>query len=159
VDTIDDDRSYRDAEATLGRSGRRLALIGIVPFVVLALWLYGIAPDHPWRQGTILLLTTYGAIVLSFLGGIRWGIALLAREGDRQRDITLSIVPPVIGWIAVMVPPPLTYVFLAAAFAAQGAWDSLTLTPETVPAWYRRVRIQLTILVVAALVVAFVATS
>ena len=68
-------------------------------------------------------------------------------------------MPPLIGWIAVIVPPPLTFVFLAVAFAAQGAWDSLTLTPETVPAWYRRVRIQLTILVVAALVVAFVATS
>jgi hypothetical protein len=158
VDSFDDDRTD-PAAAMLARTGRMLALLGFVPFAVLALWLYGIAPDHPWRQGTILLLTTYAAIVLSFLGGIRWGLALLAREGEGGRDINLSILPPLMGWIAVIVPPPLTFVFLAVAFAAQGAWDSLTLTPERVPAWYRRVRIQLTILVVAALVVAFVATS
>ena len=159
MDSSEEDRTAGDAEAKLARTGRMLALIGFVPFAVLALWLYGIAPGHPWRQGTILLLTTYGAVVLSFLGGIRWGLALFVREGHRERDIILSIVPPLTGWIAVIVPPPLTFVFLAVAFAAQGAWDSLTLTPEAVPSWYRRVRIQLTLLVVAALVVAFVATS
>ena len=55
-----------------------------------------------------------------------------------------------------MVPAPLAFVLLAVAFAAQGAWDSLTLTPDAAPAWFRRIRIRMTILVVAALVVAFV---
>ena len=78
-------RTDRHAEATLAaRLGRMLALAGFVPFAVLAFWLYGIAPDHPWRQGTIILLTAYGAVVLSFLGGIRWGLALLGRDGERR---------------------------------------------------------------------------
>ena len=64
--------------------------------------------------------------MLSFLGGIRWGLAILARDGERRRDMILSIVPPLIGWIALIAPPPLVFVFLAVAFAAQGAWDSLT---------------------------------
>ena len=72
----------RDAEADAGlaRIGRMLAFAGFLPFAVLALWLYGIAPDHPWRQGTIVLLTGYAAVVLSFLGGIRWGLAVLAQR-------------------------------------------------------------------------------
>ena len=54
-----------------------LVFAGFIPFAALALWLYGVAPDHPWRQGTIVLLTGYAAVVLSFLGGIRWGLSLL----------------------------------------------------------------------------------
>ena len=57
------------------------------------------------------------------------------------------------------MPVPLAFVLLAVAFAAQGAWDSLTLTAAAAPDWFRRLRIQMTVLVVAALVVAFVATS
>jgi hypothetical protein len=155
--------AHGDIETTRGagakRLGRTLALASFVPFAVLALWLYGIAPDHPWRPGTIVLLTGYGAIILSFLGGLRWGIALTDRAGESRRDLMLGVVPPLLGWSAILVPPPLTFVLLAVAFAAQGAWDSLTLTSDAVPAWFRRLRIQMTVLVVAALVVAFVATS
>ena len=46
-----------------------------LPFAVLAVWLYMIAPDHPWRGETIYLLKAYAALILSFLGGIHWGIA------------------------------------------------------------------------------------
>ena len=151
--------SEKASGAGATRLGRTLALAGFVPFAVLAFWLYGIAPDHPWRQGTIVVLTAYGAVILSFLGGMRWGIALGGRDGESQRDLMLGVVPPLIGWSAILVPPPLTFVLLAVAFAAQGAWDSLTLTPAAVPDWFRRLRIQMTVLVVAALVVAFVATS
>jgi hypothetical protein len=145
--------------ASAARLGRTLVLAGFIPFAALAFWLYGIAPDHPWRHGTIVLLTAYGAVILSFLGGIRWGIALTSRGGNGQRDFILGVVPPLAGWVAILVPVPLAFVLLAVAFAAQGAWDSLTLTAPAAPDWFRRLRIQMTILVVAALVVAFVATS
>ena len=150
---FDDARTDAPDDATAARLGRILVLAGFIPFAALALWLYGIAPDHPWRQGTIILLTGYGAVVLSFLGGIRWGLAL--RRHDGEADLILGIVPPLVGWIAIVVPAPLNFVLLAVAFAAQGAWDSLTLTSG----WFRRIRIRMTLLVVAALVVAFVATS
>jgi hypothetical protein len=153
----DDGQNEKGAKATW--PGRTLALAGFIPFAALAFWLYGIAPDHPWRQGTIVALTAYGAVILSFLGGMRWGIALAGRSGESRRDIMLGAIPPLVGWSAILVPPPLTFVLLAVAFAAQGAWDSLTLTSDAVPDWFRRMRIQTTVLVVAALVVAFVATS
>lgn len=145
--------------ASAARLVRTLVLAGFIPFAALAFWLYGIAPDHPWRHGTIVLLTTYGAVILSFLGGIRWGVALAARAGSGQRDLFLGVVPPLAGWAAILMPVPLAFVLLAVAFAAQGAWDSLTLTAPAAPDWFRRLRIQMTVLVVAALVVAFVATS
>jgi hypothetical protein len=147
------------AEESLARLGRRLALAGFVPFAVLALWLYGIAPDHPWRHATIVLLTGYAAVMLSFLGGIRWGIATLAHDGARPRDLWLGILPLLVGWLAPLAGPPVVFVLLAAAFAAQGAWDALTLPPGAAPDWFRRTRVRMTLLTVAALVLAFVATS
>ncbi len=153
------DEREQPAEDQFARTGRYLALLGFMPFMIMALWLYGIASDHPWRQSTITLLTGYAAVMLSFLGGIRWGLALLGKSEDRQGHLILSIVPPLIGWLALITAPPLVFVFLAVAFAAQGAWDSLTLPPDAVPDWFRRTRIQMTLLVVAMLVIAFVATS
>lgn len=155
----DDAPGGTSVDAAAERLGRVLVFAGFIPFAALAFWLYGIAPDHPWRQGTIVLLTAYGAVVLSFLGGIRWGLALRGREGDGTADLTLGVVPPLVGWIAIVVPAPLNFVLLAVAFAAQGAWDSLTLASDDAPDWFRRIRIQMTVLVVAALVVAFVAAS
>ena len=154
-----DDPEQPAVDTEFARTGRYLALLGFAPFVVMALWLYGIAPDHPWRQSTVTLLTGYAAVVLSFLGGIRWGLALLGKSEERQGHMILSIVPPLIGWMALATPAPLVFVFLAVAFAAQGAWDSLTLPPGAAPAWFRHARFQLTILAVAALILAFVATS
>ena len=154
-----DDTDSHTADMQMARTGRYLALLGFAPLAILALWLYGIAPDHPWRSTTIALLTGYAAVTLSFLGGIRWGIALLGNSEERQGHIVLSIVPPLIGWVALIATPPLVFVFLAVAFAAQGAWDSLTLPPGAAPEWFRKVRFQMTLLVVAALVLAFVATS
>jgi len=153
------ERDTAGEDAAVARSGKALAFAGILPFAALALWLYGIASDHPWRQATIVLLTDYAVLTLSFLGGSRWGMALIGRQAERRRDLVLSIVPPLIGWMALATPPPLVFVFLAVAFAAQGAWDSLTLPPGAAPTWFRRARFQLTILAVAALILAFVATS
>ena len=123
-------------------------------------WRSGFMESHPTiRGGMALQLTAYAAAVLSFLGGIRWGLALRGRDGNGKADLILGIVPPLVGWIAIVVPAPLNFVLLAVAFAAQGAWDSLTLTSDAAPDWFRRIRIQMTVLVVAALVVAFVAAS
>lgn len=156
---LDDPDATTTTGLDLSRTGRRLGLAGFVPLAILSVWLCAIAPDHPWRQATIALLTGYAALTLSFLGGIRWGIAMLSGSGERRRDLIFSAVPPLAGWIALMAEPPLVFVFLAVAFAAQGAWDSLTLPPGSAPDWFRRTRMQLTALAVAALILAFVATS
>lgn len=140
-------------------AGRLVGWLGLAPFIVLSLWLYGIAPDHPWRDGTVLLLTVYSAIVLSFLGGIRWGLALWSGDGDSRAEFWLAIVPALVGWLAVVIPVPLSFALLAVAFAAHGAWDALAVHRHHAPAWYGRVRMVLTACTVALLLIAFAATS
>ncbi len=142
---------------------RRLAVLlgaaGLAPFAVLSLWLAGLPLDHEWRSATMLLLTGYGAVILSFLGGTRWGLAVARRGAEARRDIAISVVPPLLGWVALVLPPYLAFVLLAVAFAAQGAWDALAGQSGTLPLWFVRLRSQLTVVVVIAMVIAFGATA
>ena len=54
-------------------------------------------------------LRAYGAVILSFLGGIQWGLAIRNSDGNaRTRQgltpiLTVSIVPSLIGWTGLVV--------------------------------------------------------
>lgn len=148
------DTGTRQVEAR----ARWLGYLGLVPFIALSLWLYGIADDHPWRAITISLLIGYSATTLSFLGGIRWGQALRGRDGDARR-LAVSLVPALLAWASPLVLPPYCFAVLAVAFAAQGAWDSSSVGDGGVPDWFGRQRIRLTIVVVLTMVLAFFATA
>ena len=149
-----------EADGPFQAAGRLAGWLGLTPFIVLSLWLYGIAPDHPWRSGTILLLLVYSAVVLSFLGGVRWGVGIKAEDSDkRPRELWLALPPAFIGWIAVIAPIPLSFAMLAVAFAALGAWDALAAHGNKLPEWYGRLRIVLTVGAVAMLLLAFASTS
>lgn len=137
----------------------RLALAGLVPFVVLSLWLAGIPADHVWRDTTIRLLATYAAVVLSFLGGARWALAIAGGYPQARRDIAISILPPLLGWAAPFVAPHVAFVLLAVGFAAHGAWDALSGQAGVLPAWLARLRSQLTAAAVVSMIVAFAATA
>ncbi|WP_187967965.1 DUF3429 domain-containing protein [Aquibium microcysteis] len=155
------DDSSRDAgqEAKTERTARFLALAGYAPILVLVLWLMGIDAGHPARQPTQALLESYCAIILSFLGGIRWGLGMVFRGGGSPRDLAMSCIPPLLGWAAVYAPVPYAFALFAVAFAAQGAWDNFAAHSGIAPPWFGRLRILLTTLVVAAMVLAFVATA
>ena len=58
-----------------------------------------------------------------------------------------------------MVPAPLTFVLARRRLRRARRVGFADPDAAAVPDWFRRLRIQMTILVVAALVVAFVATS
>lgn len=150
---------HAEQEGRTEKTARFLALFGYVPILVLALWLMGIDAAHPARAQTLALLQSYCSIILSFLGGIRWGLAMVFRHGGSPRDLIASCVPPLVGWAAVFVPVPYAFGLFAVAFAAQGAWDTFAVQGAVAPGWYGKLRVLLTVLVVAAMVLAFVVTA
>ena len=137
----------------------RLGFTGVIPFVVLTLWLATIPVDHVWRATTIALLTTYSALVLSFLGGARWALAVAGSYAQARRDIAISVVPALLGWVVLFLPPHIALVLLAVAFAAHGAWDAFSGQAGVLPAWFARLRSQLTAIAVISMIVAFAATA
>lgn len=140
-------------------AAQRLGYAGLLPFAALAVWLAAIPLDHPWREMNIRLLVGYAAVVLSFLGGLRWGVATAERDPRATHAFAIGVLPAIGGWVALFLPPHIAFVLLAVAFAAHGAWDALSGPSGAIPDWYARMRIHLTVGVVAAMLLAFAATA
>ena len=80
----------------------RLGYAGLLPFVLGALLLWIVRPDaHPY---VALSLSAYGAVIVSFLGGIHWGLGFRAEPVDPGRFVW-GVVPSLVAWVAVMMPP------------------------------------------------------
>lgn len=121
--------------------------LGLIPFLAPApaAWLW---PDLAPAAG--MLLAVYAALILSFLGGARWGLAVAAPKVD-GRIVSLAMLPSLAGLALLMLPEAWRgwqLAGLAAAHALQGLWD---LRATTVPAWYAGLRGQLTLAALAGL--------
>lgn len=85
----------------------RLAYAGLLPFVFGAALTWIVRPDaHPY---VVDALAKYGALIVSFLGGLHWGLAMRAGSAvsERMRDTSLiwGVTPSLLAWIAAIMPP------------------------------------------------------
>ena len=87
----------------------------------------------------------YGAVILSFLGGIRWGAAIGEPRGTRQNtDFAGSVVSSLLGWLSLLLSPVLGLSLMIAAFLLQGLWDVLSVEKGRLPQWFGKLRMALT---------------
>lgn len=81
-----------------------LSVLGLVPFI--ACGLVALGPD-PERAAPMLdALIDYAAVVLAFAGGVHWGFELQVRQADtflHRIRLGLGVIPPLIGWIALLL--------------------------------------------------------
>jgi hypothetical protein len=152
--TIISDRPIEDDHA-IPRLPLFLGLAGLVPFVVLAL---AIATGSGWRLGINLMasmLAQYAAVILAFLGGIRWGLALRLPASLRRSTLfVLSVIPTLTGWFALALKRPYDLAILALALLSLGLADQALSRDGTAPAWFGRLRLILTGVAVLSLAVA-----
>ncbi|MDT9001226.1 DUF3429 domain-containing protein [Paucibacter sp. APW11] len=79
----------------------RLGYAGLLPFVLGALLVWLVRADaHPYVTA---MLSSYAAVVLSFLGGIHWGLAFRQNIPSPQ-PFVWGVVPSLLAWIAVVMP-------------------------------------------------------
>lgn len=150
---------------TVERTATLLALLGFLPFAFLTTLLLvdpGLIPqDIGWDVGPGSLVITafkvYAAIILSFIGGIRWGVAIVQQQGDREESeaLVLAAGPSLIGWLAFFTGEPWSFAVFAVAYAATGWWDGRLAGNKGVPSWFGRLRLMLTVLVMATMIAAF----
>jgi hypothetical protein len=142
------------ASHTMPAAARALGVAGLIPFVGLAL-LVAFSPEIKGEAATGLLI--YGAVILSFLGGIRWGFAVI--EGDQAgwSGYGLSVVPSLFAWVAALWGGPAGLLLLALSLAAWFGYEYSAPPAITLPAWYMRLRGLLT--AIAVLSLAFAAFS
>ena len=90
---------------------RQLGHAGLLPFVLLALLLWLLSGQE--QVFVSVALTSYAALVVSFLGGVHWGIVWMASRlaTDENRNLIArqhllwGITPPLLAWPGVLMPP------------------------------------------------------
>lgn len=133
-----------------------LGLAGLIPFIGAALAAALLNEDLA-EQGT-LALGTYGAVILSFLGGVKWGVLINDKAGLKLRTpIFLSVVPSLIAWIALLLPTIAMLSLLAAAMVFQYFLDTESVHQKKLPQWYGQLRLILTTGAVLSLLVGLIA--
>jgi hypothetical protein len=78
-----------------------LGWAGLVPFVGLTAVLWFAGPGPRALAGSALL--GYGAVILSFLGAIHWGLAMREWRAQPAAHLLWGIVPSLAGWVAMLV--------------------------------------------------------
>jgi hypothetical protein len=133
----------------------RLGYAGLLPFFAGAILTLPFAGAfRPW--GTILLMG-YGAIILSFMGGVHWGTAMMRNDMTTQ-SLGKSVAPSLVALLAVLVGSTAGLAILALGFAGLLAWDEHETKIGHVPGWYPRLRRPLTALVALSLITGAIAS-
>ena len=133
-----------------------LGVGGLVPFIGCAM--VALSVSEPAATFWLQALIAYGAVILSFLGGVHWGLALSdpdAREQNRLR-FGLGVLASLIGWAALLsmflIAPEIALAILIAGFSATVLTETRLKRLELLPGGYLWLRWALSVVVVTILV-------
>ena len=128
----------------LSPAARLLGFAGLLPQLALIVAMI-VSPDPGWR----LIAFAYGALILSFLGGIWWGLAV--RRPVRQAPLLIAAVVPALVALALVVAAMIR-LSIDWPLVAMGSAIMLTLlvdrhlaTSGEAPAGWMRLRVPLSL--------------
>ncbi|TVR97208.1 MAG: DUF3429 domain-containing protein [Rhodospirillales bacterium] len=131
-----------------------LTAAGALPFLAGAAlaWLAGPLPG----ELAVRAMIAYGAVILSFIGGIHWGFVTSAPGPLKGRWGLLSAatLPALLAWGALLLAPERGIAAVAAGLTAVLLLDRWAWVRGLAPRWWMRLRIPVTAVVVGALVAA-----
>lgn len=137
---------------TVPAVAKQLGALGVIPFLGLAI--AAVLGSGAWVNDALVALLAYGAVILSFLGGIQWGFAVSSPDiTPRQmfNRLSLSVAPSLIAWGALLLPLGPGLVVLSVSFILVLIVDLRTVNRSGAPSWYPELRWPLTICAVTAL--------
>lgn len=117
---------------------------GLIPFLGTAL-LCWLAPGQ--RSLWLQMLLGYGAVILSFVGALHWGVAMVHPDAAGQPMNGMyawSVMPSLLGWVALLAHPVVGAGLLIAGFLVHYRQDLRLSGLLALPAWYLPLRLQLT---------------
>jgi FtsH-binding integral membrane protein len=138
-----------------------LGWAGVIPFAGLTgLSLVGFgSATGPSSVVVLQALVTYGMIILSFMGGVQWGLEMTGSDGHHHSALgfAASVVPALVAFGVSFVQPLVALVILALGFIGLLAYDLRRIKAGVGPRWYAGLRLQLSTAVVLCLGVAVAA--
>jgi hypothetical protein len=128
--------------------------LGALPFGLCAL--LAMRSDGALNAVGLKALLGYGAVILSFLGGIHWGLAISPGSPGKTPScarLSVSVLPALIAWPALLLPLAIGFVLLAGAFIAMFFFDVHTSRTGLAPSWYPRLRLPLSCAAATSLII------
>ena len=127
----------------------RLGYAGLIPFILLAalMWLI----DAELLPFVAIALSGYAATIVSFLGGVHWGIGFMKGEATPQFHFVWGVVPSLIAWLALIMPANAALPLFGLVVVACYAVDSKTYPAAGLASWLP-MRLRLTVVATASCV-------
>jgi hypothetical protein len=133
-----------------------LGLAGLLPFLWGALATH--VPALDGLAGSLLgqrftapyVLVAYGTVILCFMAGVLWGFAA---KGSNFTDYLVSVLPALWAFFTVGGGADRALLALAIGFAGLLVLDYRFATAGLAPPWWMRLRVLLTTIVLACLLI------
>jgi hypothetical protein len=142
---------------SLPRGLAALGYAGLLPFVacVLAVALL----DGEARGFASRALVAYGAVILSFLGAVHWGVLLRQPDAATPARLAVGVLPSLAGWVALLLPDRHALALLVVAFGGFWLYEHRVVGPTGLPAAYLDLRRALSLAVCALLTLGVLAVG
>lgn len=124
-----------------------LGFSGLIPFVAAPTYLVMnqlFLPDVAFAQ------MVYGATILSFLGGVRWGLTIPDDSILQPNwfNLTYSVTPSLVAWAGILMPSPFSSLTLMLGLAGACYMDMVSYG---YPPWFKGLRFTLTFVAILSL--------
>jgi len=93
----------------LPKSALIMGYAGLIPFILLTvLIIFDIQFADIGKDKLIFLLQTYAAVIISFIGAVHWGVALVKEEEvetslNTNSFYLYSVMPALLAWLSLFV--------------------------------------------------------
>jgi hypothetical protein len=135
---------------------KTLGFGGLLPFVGMLCVLLMFDDESQTHSLAQSLLVYYTAIIITFVGGLNWGVALFNEAlsmGQRKTLLTYSVMPSLCVWVLMLLPAQWYLISSALLYLACYGVDS-RLTLKSMPHEYADMRRKLSFSVAGVLLMA-----
>ena len=113
---------------------------GVLPVAGLLVLAWG---DAAWQQQALNLASVYGALILSFLGGIHWGFATAGFASAKH--FLVSVIPSLWAWVALASPDLYNLIGIIFGLILFFSYEKHSAVTSRLPIWYLPLRARLTV--------------
>ena len=110
----------------------------MVPFVLAALGIWILPP--PWPGIALTLVLAWGALILTFIAGVRRGFGFERDSASTWVEIGTMIPPVILSGLGLLLPPFWGLLALAAGFTLATVLDTRAARRGNAPAHFARLR-------------------
>lgn len=120
-----------------------LGMSGLIPFASVPLYMLY---THAYIEHFAYAQLAYGACILSFIGGVRWGFVISESEGNNLKadwfNLGYSVLPTLVAWGGLLLPQSLSILTVMVGIAGAAYFDT---TVKEYPAWFKALRFVLSL--------------